>query len=169
MSGQNGVSWVQISYARCLASLGAGSQVDRNPYLLGDSDRAIRLQNQEARQPWVRGLTSLDQRKFYCEEELRINRRLAAEILSGLEEIRVLWNLLRFSVNSRLPLIDYAVRMAQFDDSKLLSHLAARRQIQPEHVDLLADEIAGFHQRIAVASSASPWAQVDAAVQASSG
>lgn len=166
MSGPNGVSWVQnlLRPAAWPHSVQDLRLIETHiSWVLLTGEFAYKI-----KKPVNLGFvdfTSLGQRKFYCEEELRINRRLAAEIYLDVVEIRGSADSPQVSGDSNLPLIDYAVRMTQFDDSMLLSHLAARRLIQPKHVDLLADEIAGFHQRIAVAASASPWAQVGAVIQ----
>ncbi|MBL8818012.1 MAG: AAA family ATPase [Planctomyces sp.] len=107
--------------------------------------------------------TELEMRKYYCEEELRLNRRFSEHLY--LDVVTIRGSRLRPQIGGDGPILDYAVKMTQFNDKNLLSRLAARNQITPEHVDLLADEIAAFHRRAAVADSATPWISVAAAVQ----
>ena len=59
-------------------------------------------------------------RKHYCEEELRLNRRFAPELYLDLVPVRSLGGVLHVG-EARGKLVDYAVRMRQFDDSALLS------------------------------------------------
>jgi hypothetical protein len=59
-------------------------------------------------------------RKHYCEEELRLNRRFAPELYLDLVPVRSRGGLLHVGAADG-DLVDYAVRMRQFDDSALLS------------------------------------------------
>ena len=53
--------------------------------------------------------TTLDRRRFYCEEEVRLNRRLCPEVYLGVVELRGTPEAPRFEGEG--PLIDYAVKV----------------------------------------------------------
>ena len=91
--------------------------------------------------------TTLDSRRFYCGEELRLNQRLAPTLylavvpISGTVEAPVL--------DGKGPPIEYAVKMRQFDQEGLLSRVLARGELMPERVDEIAAAVAAFHGRTA--------------------
>lgn len=93
--------------------------------------------------------STLDRRKFFCEEELRLNRRLAPDLYLGM--IAITGSHRRPALNGRGCAIEYAVKMVQFPQENLLPHVLARGELQPLHLDELAKVIADFHGRISVA------------------
>ena len=92
--------------------------------------------------------SSLDRRRFYCEEELALNRRLAGELyeavvpICGTPEVPVLGN-----GNGKCPdrPFEYAVRMREFPQEALLDRRLAAGALTSDEVDTLADRIAAFH------------------------
>jgi aminoglycoside phosphotransferase family enzyme/predicted kinase len=97
--------------------------------------------------------TSLEQRKYYCFEELRLNRRLAPDLyldcipICGTAENPVLGRL------DAGPVLEYAVTMARFPQSALLSRCLEDGRLQPHHIDELARHLAEFHDAVARADS----------------
>ena len=90
--------------------------------------------------------SSLEKRRFYCEEELRLNSRLAPDIY--LEVVPVSGTLDAPQLGGEGEPMDYAVKMRRFDQAGLLSNRLA--QLGPELMDELAVLVAGFHQQIQV-------------------
>lgn len=103
--------------------------------------------------------SSLEARHFYCEEEIRLNRRLAPwlylDVISvgGSAENPVL---------GAQPALEYAVRMRRFAASKQLDRLAASNKISPQHIDSLAATIARFHNDLPAAEVNSSFGTADA-------
>ena len=62
--------------------------------------------------------STIDLRKHYCDEELRLNRRWAPEIYLGVVEVR--GSPEAAMIGGTGPLIDYAVKMKQFPQSARL-------------------------------------------------
>ena len=90
--------------------------------------------------------STLEKRNFYCQEELRLNRRFAPQLyldvvaISGTAE----WPSLREGGEP----IEYAVRMKQFPQSGLLSALAASNALMPETIDALALLVSAMHATV---------------------
>ncbi len=99
--------------------------------------------------------TTLARRKFYCEEELRLNRRLAPQLYLGV--VPVTGTLETPRMNGSGDTIEYAVQMRQFLQEALLSQVLARRELTAAHIDALATQVADFHGRIAVAPANKPF------------
>lgn len=93
---------------------------------------------------------TLTARRFYCQEELRLNRRLAPWLY--LDVVPISWNAGRpvFGTNG-LP-IEYAVKMHRFSQDNLLSALLAHGRLTTAHIDELADKVAAFHAQAAIAT-----------------
>ncbi|HET7597213.1 MAG TPA: AAA family ATPase [Burkholderiales bacterium] len=87
--------------------------------------------------------TGLAARRHFCEEELRLNRRLAPSIYQSVIEIRGTPN--RPRVEGAGPLLEYAVRMREFPQGALASELLNRGALTAAHIDALAQRIAEFH------------------------
>src|SRR5690606_28975746 len=99
-------------------------------------------------------------RRFYCEEEVRLNRRLAPALyldvvaLTGTFDDPVLGG-------AGAP-IEYAVRMRRFAQEQLFDRLLADGRLQPEHIDALAGITAAFHARAAVAEAGDAYGTPEA-------
>ncbi|MGM0449922.1 MAG: AAA family ATPase [Pseudomonadota bacterium] len=96
----------------------------------------------------------LDARKHYCEEELRLNRRLAEPVyeavvpITGTPEAPV--------VNGEGTPLEYAVRMRQFDPEQTLDRLSDRNELTADHLDELAQRVAAFHEDVPALEPDSP-------------
>src|SRR5207245_5999360 len=77
--------------------------------------------------------STLAQRHFFCQEELRLNRRLAPQLY--LEVVALYGTPEQPHFHGRGAPIEYAVKMAQFAQESLLSHLIAVGQLQVSHID----------------------------------
>ena len=87
--------------------------------------------------------TTLDKRKFYCDEELRLNRRYAPDLYLQTVAIRGTCSHPHFDDDGEI--IEYAVKMREFPQHCLLSSLAAERRLEMKHIDSMAKVIADFH------------------------
>jgi hypothetical protein len=95
--------------------------------------------------------SSLEKRRFCCEEELRLNRRLAPEIYLGLAPVFGSPEHPKWVGGGKA--IEYAVKMAQFPQEAQLDQALAVGNLEPRHIDAFACLIAKFHQQIAVAGA----------------
>jgi aminoglycoside phosphotransferase family enzyme/predicted kinase len=86
-------------------------------------------------------------RRRYCREELRLNRRTAPQVYLDVVPIGGEPRAPRVGLGG--PALEHAVRMRRFPQEALFSQLAARGALEDEHVDRLADALAGFHGAIA--------------------
>ena len=99
---------------------------------------------------------TLEDRKNYCDEELRINRRLAPRLY--LDVVPITGSEAQPRVNGTGTPIEYAVKMVQFPDADRLDRVAAEGRFRRTHIRALAEDIAEFHGSVAVAEPSSPFA-----------
>lgn len=88
--------------------------------------------------------STLDLRRSYCEEELRLNRRLAPQIY--VDVVSITGSLASPCIAGDGPTIEYAVRMRQFPQDTLASTLLTGGRLLPQHLEALAATLAAFHQ-----------------------
>ena len=93
--------------------------------------------------------STLEKRHFYCQEEVRLNRRFAPDLY--LDVVAVKGSAEHPSLHGDSSPIEYAVRMRQFSQQALLSSMASHHDISPDHVDEIAALVATMHARAAVA------------------
>lgn len=92
---------------------------------------------------------TLAQRKYYCEQELKLNKRLAPDIYLDVIPVTKLEN--NFSLAGEGKIIDYVVKMKQFDNSCLLNKLIKNNQLKLSDIDNLSEMVADFHSKISIA------------------
>jgi len=95
--------------------------------------------------------STLEKRRFYCEEEIRLNRRTAPEIYLDVIGIGGTPESPRLAGDD--DPIEYAVRMRRFDVDAGFDHLLADDRLEQEHVVDLGRQLAQLHH---VAEPASP-------------
>lgn len=83
--------------------------------------------------------STLERRRFCCEEELRLNRRLAPRIY--LDVVPVTGAPERPRMGGDGDALEYAVKMRRFEQDALLTRLPVTRSL----VDRIAERVAGFH------------------------
>ncbi len=89
--------------------------------------------------------TTLEKRKHFCQEEIRLNRRLAEEIYIGVS--RIVSSDGELLIDEDGELVDYAVKMKRMPQDRMMNLLIENNTIKDEEVDALARKVAEFHKR----------------------
>jgi uncharacterized protein len=87
--------------------------------------------------------STLDKRKHYCEEELRLNRRLCPDIY--LDIIPITKTNDTYHLNGDGTIIDYAVKMKEFPQNQIMTNLLNENKITTTHIDRLVDTLINFY------------------------
>ncbi len=95
--------------------------------------------------------STLEKRRHCCEEELRLNRRLAPALY--LEVVGLYGSPVHPSFEPAGEALEYAVKMRRFRQSDLLSRTLPTR----EEIDALAGLVADFHLRVPAVDPALPY------------
>ncbi|HET7097256.1 MAG TPA: AAA family ATPase [Casimicrobiaceae bacterium] len=103
--------------------------------------------------------TTLAARRFFCDEELRLNRRLAPGLY--LDVVPITGSIDAPQLGGQGTALEYAVKMREFPQSELASELLARGELDAGEIDALAANVADFHAAIAMAEPAGPFGTPD--------
>lgn len=87
--------------------------------------------------------STIDRRRFYCNEEVRLNRRLAPDVYLGVVELRD--TMQGPSFNGDGAIIDYAVKMKRLPDDCMLDRLVDSGVANEDTIRAVATVIAQFH------------------------
>jgi len=87
--------------------------------------------------------TTLEKRRHFCEEEVRLNRRLSPDDYLGVVPVTQGKNGLRFGGEGEA--VEWAVQMKRLDEQRFLSTLLERDQVSPSDMVRVAGRIAAFH------------------------
>ncbi len=99
--------------------------------------------------------SSLKRRAFFCREELRLNRRLAPQLY--LAVVRVTGTPDDPRLDGDGPVLEFAVKMRQFDPEARLDRLLAAGRLRPEWLEALAGTVARFHAALPPAPPDGPY------------
>jgi aminoglycoside phosphotransferase family enzyme len=89
--------------------------------------------------------STLAKRKFYCEEELRLNRRLCPRIY--LEVVSVNEEKGIFSLNGPGRAVEYAVKMVRMPEEGMMGRLIKENRLTERHLDLIVDTLVPFYRQ----------------------
>jgi aminoglycoside phosphotransferase family enzyme/predicted kinase len=96
--------------------------------------------------------STIEQRRHYCEEELRLNKRLAADLYIDVVAITRRGD--RAVVGGRGPAVEYAVRMRQFAAADELPTLLA-------HNDVSVEDLVALGELLAHSGPPNPCGEID--------
>lgn len=91
--------------------------------------------------------STLQKRKFYCEEELRLNNRITKGMyLEVVPIVKSDGQLVIDGLSDKVE--DYAVKMSRQDQEKQMHLMLERNEVQGHHIVQLADCISTFHKNL---------------------
>jgi aminoglycoside phosphotransferase family enzyme/predicted kinase len=94
--------------------------------------------------PGFLDFTTLEKRRHYCEEEVRLNRRLAPEIYCGVVPVVRMGESVQFEGASEA--IEWAVKMRRLPEAATLQERLRHDEVDAALVESLARRIASFHK-----------------------
>ena len=108
--------------------------------------------------------STLEKRHDYCREELRLNRRLAPQLY--LDVVPIVGPPGEPRVGGSGAPVEYALKMREFPQEALLSNRLGQGQVEPRHIEAIADALVTFHERAAAATPDSEFGSAATLLQA---
>jgi len=87
--------------------------------------------------------STLDNRKFFCEEEIRLNRRLCPEMYLDVLPITQKDDTLELDGCGRV--VEYALKMKQFPQDQIMTNLLKQEKIDEEIIDKICTILVDFY------------------------
>lgn len=106
--------------------------------------------------------SSFKRRRHFCQEELRLNQRLAPKLY--LDTVAIHGPPERANLQGTGPVIEIAIRMRQFDQGHLLPRALAAGLLTGELMEEFSDRLAAFHGSAALAPSGGSFGTPEAVV-----
>lgn len=103
--------------------------------------------------------STLKKRRWFCEEEVRLNRRLAPELYLGI--VPITGSPTNPHIDGQGTPFEFAVKMKQFSAEQEIHELLADGEKAEECISQLAERIANFHAHIEKAAEPSPYGKPD--------
>lgn len=101
--------------------------------------------------------STLARRRFYCEEEIRLNRRLTQDWY--LKSVSISGRIDQPQINGPGEPFEYAVMMRQFPSEQTLKDIAVQGRLTSNEIDQVSSIIAAFHANIAIAGEHSTYGE----------
>lgn len=99
--------------------------------------------------------STLEKRALFCREEVRLNRRLCPELYVEVVPLTLSEGTITICGNGTV--VEYAVKMRQFDRSQELDRLLAGNRLTKAHIDSIIETVATFHGSIPAAEPESEY------------
>ena len=87
--------------------------------------------------------TSLEKRKYYCEQEVKLNRRLSPGIYLGVVRITKEGN--QILLDGIGELVEYAVKMKQIPEEYLMDKLLEKKQVTSKMIEAVSEKLVNFY------------------------
>jgi uncharacterized protein len=107
--------------------------------------------------------TTLEKRRYFCEREIELNRRLCPG--AYLEVMSITFDGNSYAFDGLGEVAEYAVKMRRLPDDKLLDHLLRAHAVTPEMMDAVAHRLVGFHKAAETSERIAAFGGIDTVTQ----
>jgi aminoglycoside phosphotransferase family enzyme/predicted kinase len=104
--------------------------------------------------------STLEKRKHFCEEELRLNRRLCPEIY--LDVVPITKQNKELKLDGKGEIVDYAVKMKRFPQENMMVHRLKQKQVSEDTIEKLCDILVKFYQSDETTEEINSFGRVEA-------
>jgi aminoglycoside phosphotransferase family enzyme len=103
--------------------------------------------------------TTLEKRHFFCRQELELNKRLCPD--AYLAVVPIVEEKGGFRIEGRGKAIEYAVKMKQLPQNRMMDVLLPRCQVTSKMVAKVAEKLVNFHQKAETNSEIAAFGRLD--------
>jgi len=109
--------------------------------------------------------STLEKRRHFCHEELRLNSRLCPILYEKVVQFTEKDDDNHIELNGSGPVVEYAVKMKQFPQDHIMTHLLQEGIITTNHIDELIDELVSFYDTSPVTEEIASFGTIQAVKQ----
>ena len=103
--------------------------------------------------------STLEKRKYFCEKEVELNKRLAPEIYLGVVPISKEDGIYKFE--GRGDPVEYAVKMKPLPSHGLMQKLLKKGEVGEAHIDLIVDKLVPFYKNAKTGEGVNTYGSID--------
>ncbi len=103
--------------------------------------------------------TTLEKRRFFCHQELELNKRLCPD--AYLDVVAITRDKEGMHIEGKGKAIEYAVKMRQLPQHRMMDALLVQNQVTSEMVTKVAEKLADFHQKAETNSRITAFGKLD--------
>jgi len=107
--------------------------------------------------------TTLDKRRFYCQREVELNRRLCANVYLGV--VPIIREKGDIFIGGQGEDIEYAVKMRRLPQEAMMDVLLTKNQVSSEMVSSVAERLEEFHREAETNANISTFGDLDTITQ----
>ena len=107
--------------------------------------------------------TTLDKRRFFCQREVELNRRLCPDVYLGV--VTITQNKGGIIINGEGEIIEHAVKMRRLPREAMMDVLLTQNQVSPEMVTRVAQKLVEFHSKAETNATISTFGKIDTITQ----
>ncbi len=101
--------------------------------------------------------STLNKRRFFCEKELELNRRLCPEVYLEVVPINMADAL---KVKGKGETVEYALKMKRLPQEKIMTQLIKEGKVDNKTIDELAKTVSGFHAKAQTSSAINEYGTI---------
>ncbi len=107
--------------------------------------------------------TTLDKRRFYCQKEIELNRRLCPDVY--LDVVPITRRQGEFLIGGKGKAVEYAVKMRRLPREQMMDALLGSNGVSPEMLTDLAQKLVEFHRMAETNESISAFGSLSVVTQ----
>ncbi|RUM40307.1 MAG: hypothetical protein DSY80_10465, partial [Desulfocapsa sp.] len=91
--------------------------------------------------------STLEKRKYFCEQELELNRRLCPDLYEEVVTLNVDGD--SFCLNGTGEVVEYGIKMSRMPEEKMMGRMMAAGQVTKQHIDAIIEKLVPFYESAA--------------------
>ncbi len=91
--------------------------------------------------------SNLEKRKYYCEQELKLNRRLCPDLYKELVTLNVEGD--GFCLNGSGEVVEYGIRMSRMPEELMMGQVMAAGEVTCDHINSIIEQLVPFYENAA--------------------
>lgn len=103
--------------------------------------------------------TTLEKRKYFCEREVELNRRLCENLYLGVIPITKKGE--TFKIEGEGEVVEYAVKMKRLPEEGMMEKLLKEKTITEKHIDLIVESLIPFYQKARTGKEVNSYGKVE--------
>jgi len=103
--------------------------------------------------------TTLEKRKYFCEREVQLNKRLCPDLYLGVVPVNKEGEKFRFEGKGEV--VEYAVKMRRLPEKGIMTELLKKGEVTERHIDLIVDVLVPFYKNAETGEKVNVYGKIE--------